>query len=258
MKILQTIGSILVIASILVFIGMLGLGTKSINLESLPGNNKHQNAAIEQAIEELGATGKEVNHIAFVSLASKVIDKANEIQEAKFKANGAPEGLGEWDFRFGGGASAFKQKMSATATAKGPVQSNPWLFFFLTFGLAIIGGLFFIIPKFSESSGIKHDGIYHSSLTSGLKLGLRTVALAAGIIGTLIYGFFVTNDMFWPLVTTVVALIFIYFVFIRERSRGKDPQRSASPVNTGWLGAIAGILLVGFYILLYWLSLIHI
>ncbi len=252
MKLLQTIGSILVIASILVFIGMLGLGTKSINLEALPGNNKHQNVAITEAINELGATGQEVNHIGFVSLASKVIDKANEIQEAKFKASGPPEGVGEWDFRFGGNASAFKQKMSATAVATGPVQSNPWLFFFLTFGLAIIGGLFFILPKFSESAGIKHDGIYHNSLTRGLTLGPRTLALTAGILGVLVYGFFKLSNLFWPLVTTVIGLIFIYFVFIKEKSKGKDPQRSASPAHTGWLGVIAGILLVGFYILLYW------
>ena len=252
MKYLQTFGSILVIASILIFIAMLGMGTKKINLNSLPGNNEHQNAAITQAIDELGATGKEVNHIGFVSLASTIIDKANDIQEANFKTNGAPEGVGEWDFRFGGNATSFKQKLSSTALAQGPVQSNPWLFFFLTFGLAIIGGLFFIIPKFSESAGIKHDGIYHSSLTSGLKLGLRTIVLSAGIIGVLVYGYVKEGNLFWPLVTTVVGILFIYFVFIKEKSKGKDPQRSASPANVAWLGIIAGILLVGFYILLYW------
>lgn len=252
MKILQTLGSILVIIGILVFIGMLGLGTKSINLNSLPGNNEHQNAAITKAISELGANGKEVNHIGFVKLASQVIDKANEIQEATFKANGAPEGVGEWDFRFGGNVSGFKQKLSSTATAIGPVQSNPWLFFFLTFGLAIIGGLLFIIPKFSQIPGIKHDGIYQSSLTSGLKFGFRSIVLTAGIIGTLIYGFVKEGNLFWPLVTAVIGLIFIFFVFIKEKSKNLNPQRSASPANIAWLGIISGILLVGFYILLYW------
>ena len=252
MKILQTLGSVLVIIGILVFIGMLGLGTKSINLDTLPGNNTHQTEAISQAINELGAKGKEVGHIGFVSLASEVIDKANEIQEAKFNKDGAPQGVGEWDFRFGGNVSGFKQKLSSTAIASGPVQSNPWLFFFLTFGLAIIGGLMFIIPKFAESAGIKHDGIYHSSLTSGLKFGIRTAVLAAGTIGILIYGFVKEGNLFWPLVTTVIGLLFVYFVFIKEKSKGKDPQRSASPANTAWLGVLAGALLVGFYILLYW------
>lgn len=252
MKIIQILGSCLVILSLLVFIGMLGLGTKSINLDNLPGNNEHQKAAISQAIQELGADKKKASHIGFPSMASEVIEKANEIQEAKFKTNGAPEGVGEWDFRFGGNVSGFKQKISENAVAIGPVQSNPWLFFFLTFGLAILGGLLFIIPKFMENAGIKHNGIYHSSLTAGLKLGPRTIVLTLGIVGVLIYGFLREGNLFWPLVTTVVAGLFIFFVFIKDKSKGKDPQRSASPVNTAWLGVLAGVLLVGFYILLYW------
>ena len=144
----------------------------------------------------------------------------------RFKASGAPDGVGEWDFRFGGNASSFKQKLSSTAIAKGPVQSNPWLFFFLTFGLAIIGGLFFILPKFRESAGIKHDGIYHSSLTSGLKFGLRSIVLAAGVIGTLVYGFVKDGNLFWPLVTAVIGIV---FCLLYTSPSPRDRQKSRMP-----------------------------
>jgi len=52
--------------------------------------------------------------------------------------------------------------------ATGPVKEAKVLFWFLTFGLAILGSLLFIIPGVVTlgSPGIKNNGIYHNSATN--------------------------------------------------------------------------------------------
>jgi len=54
------------------------------------------------------------------------------------------------------------------------------------------------------------------------------------------------------LVTVVLGLLITYFVFYREQSKDRNPKKSSSPVNTGWLGLIAGTYMLTFYVLLYW------
>jgi ferredoxin-type protein NapH len=48
------------------------------------------------------------------------------------------------------------------------VQSHPWIWFFLTFGLAILGGLMYILPDvvLLGGPGIKNNGIYHHASTN--------------------------------------------------------------------------------------------
>ena len=252
MKLLQNTGLFLFITALLIFVGMLGLGTQKIDTSKIPGKNEYHVSAIEEAIEQSGISDQEFDNVTFVSKAKEIIQKANSNQEAKFKNDGLPKDVKEWDYRFGGSAASYVNEFINNSIKNGPVQSNPWLFFFLTFGLAIVGGLFFIIPKFFESPGIKHNGIYHNSLTRGLKVNLRSSLLILTIIGVIIYGFIREGNLFWPLVTIAIALAISYLVFFKERSKDNNPQRSASPINTGWLGVIAGFILIGFYILLYW------
>ncbi|NNL92408.1 MAG: 4Fe-4S binding protein [Saprospiraceae bacterium] len=72
------------------------------------------------------------------------------------------------------------------------------------------------------------------------------------IFGIIIFGFLKLQNAFWPIVTLVIAGLISYLVFYRENSKENTPARSASPVDLGWLGIIAGTYLIGFYILLYW------
>lgn len=50
----------------------------------------------------------------------------------------------------------------------GPVADRPALFLFLTFGLAVLGGLMFIVPqvKLLGPPGIKNNGVYHHASTN--------------------------------------------------------------------------------------------
>ena len=252
MNIIQKIGIALFIAALLIFTAMLGLGGNKLSTADLPVDNQYHKAAIAQAFESQGIAGETVPSIAAISQVKAAIKVAQKQLDEQAKT-ALPDGVGEWEYRMGDGWIKGYVSSIVKQSATGPVQENPWLFLFLTFGLAIIGGLLFILPKFREHEGIKHNGIYHDSLTRGLKLNIRSAFLGLTTVGTLVWGYmYMGGQYFWPLVTAVVAGLITYLVFYKDKSKGLEPQRSASPMHTGWLGVIAGVYLIGFYILLYW------
>ncbi len=251
MKTIQYIGIGLFILSLLIFTAILGVGHNELKSDNLGITNDYHRAAIITAANESGVLDKAQNPLASVASIKSILNKAAERLDEQ-NAMGRPDGVAEWDFRMGSWKIEEYTNTIVSNTASGPVQDNPWLFFFLTFGLAIIGGLLFILPKFSEHAGIKHNGIYHNSLTRGLKFNVKMAFLIPAIIGTIVYGFLKLQNLFWPLVTLGLALLISYLVFYRQNSKDNTPQRHSCPVNTGWLGVIAGVYLIGFYILLYW------
>ena len=64
----------------------------------------------------------------------------------------------------------------AQASTNGVVANHKMLFFFLTFGLGILGSLTYIISdlKIKGPPGIKNDGIYHDSATNRGWIGILT------------------------------------------------------------------------------------
>ena len=60
------------------------------------------------------------------------------------------------------------------AAAQGPVKSNPPLFLSLTFGLAIIGALLYILPKTRQEVGSKTYRIYFNPMKSKGWIGVLT------------------------------------------------------------------------------------
>ena len=68
----------------------------------------------------------------------------------------------------------------AKAASEGTVARDTLLWFWLSFGLAILGALMYIFPKKRKIPGIKNDHIYHSSTTSrgwiGISLGVFLIA----------------------------------------------------------------------------------
>jgi len=251
MKALQYIGIGLFITAILIFTAMLGLGHQELTERTLKIDNEYHQTAILKAARKSDLFNEKLSTISFVPKIKKTLQAAAQDLEAQAQA-GLPDGVGEWDFKLGSWKIEEYTSTIVSSSAKGPVPNSPWLFLLLTFGLAIIGGLLFILPKFTENPGIKHNGIYHHSLTRGLKFNVKMMFLITTVVGVLIYGFFYAGNFFWPLITFVIAGLISYLVFFKDRSRHNNPQRHSSPVNTGWLGVIAGIYLIGFYVLLYW------
>jgi polyferredoxin len=255
MSSLQKIGLGLFMVAILIFTATLAIDPFVLSEEAITSsvsNEYHQKALIEQA-EASGVLGHTYgSSFTFVPAFKGLLKNTQQSLKAQAE-EGLPEGVSKSDFTL----PSWKFKdytFAATRNANsGPVASNPGLFFLLTIGLGLLGGLLYILPKFNWMPGIKHDHIYHKPMTRGLTLGWRGLFLGAGIIGILLYGvYYMNKDYFWPAFTLVIALLISALVFIYHRSAKRTPAKSASPQVTGWLGVLTGLYLIGFYVLLYW------
>ena len=61
------------------------------------------------------------------------------------------------------------------AASKGAVSESPYIYLGLTIGLAVLGGLMYILPLYKdEPEGIKNNGIYFSSMKSRGLVGIIT------------------------------------------------------------------------------------
>ncbi len=252
---IQKLGVALFCIALVIFTGLLGWNDFKLTEESLyTTSDTHKKALIAEA-KSAGVLDKNYNNnISFIKDVKQVIKAAQTNLQNQYNEN-PPSDVSEWEYKIGD----WEVKNILTPTIKssghGWVSKNPLTAFFLTFGLAILGGFLFIIPKFFKSPGIKNDGIYHSSLTRGLKFGQRLFLLVFTIIGTLIYGFkYMGGNYFWPLVTAIVIGIILFLVFNYQKEKNLQPARSASSEFTGWLGIFAGIYMIVFYVILYWNS----
>lgn len=84
--------------------------------------------------------------------------------------------------------------------AGGPVPSSPLLFLFLSIGLAVLGGLLYILPLYrNETAGIKNDGIYFSSMKARGWLGIVT--------GTYLIVFYIILYWYPEYLTNLVIMV---------------------------------------------------
>ncbi len=77
----------------------------------------------------------------------------------------------------------------ARKSANNIFARSPWLMFFLTFGLTIIGGLMYMLPDviLLGGPGIKNNHIYHSSATNRGWVGVVVFAYLVGFYITLYF-----------------------------------------------------------------------
>jgi polyferredoxin len=253
MKILQKTGLGLFIISLLIFLVANGLDNYAPTTETLSLENDYHQKEIFNAATQLGMLGKTYpSSFAFNSDYKKALRMAQQKLDEKAKT-ALPEGVGEWDYRLGDYAMKEYAMKATKQSATGPVADNPLLFLLLTFGLGILGGLLYILPKFSGLAGIRNNHIYHNAMSRGLKVGPRGAFLAAAILGTLVWGmFYMGGGWLWSLLTLLVGGFIGWRVMYKEGSKEQEPTRLASPNITGWLGVLTGTLLIGFYLLLYW------
>ena len=254
MNMIQKIGIGFFLVAMVVFTLMLGWSTHTLTTESIYSDTEYHQSALESAAVEMNILGKEYgSNISFLSDYSEVLKIAQKNQEETMTASGLPDGVSEWDFKIGNWKVSDYTFQAVKNSASGWVPEHPLLFLLLTFGLGILGGILYMIPMFLSVPGIKHNGIYHNSLTRGLDLPTRKLLLSLSIIGLLVYGVFYMNmDLVWPAISVVIIGLIIYLVLYRDGSTEQTPQRSASPSRTGWIGLGAGLYFIAFYILLYW------
>lgn len=259
---LQYVGLGLFSLALLLFTLMLGLDNYRLNEEALQGviaasfqDSDWQKTALLAEAEAQDFYGKNFpSTFSFQRGVNDLFAAANSRIEARIASEGLPEGIRKWQVSIPSWVLKSRTFELTKAAAVGPVSRHPLLWLFLTFGLGILGGLLYILPKFSAKAGIKHDHIYHHPLTRGLVLGWRGFFLAATVVGILVYGYrYMEGQWFWPLATALVALLILALVLVAQRSWANSPARSAGPeLLSGWLGILAGTYFIGFYVLLYW------
>jgi len=255
MKILQHIGIGLFFTALVIFTGILGLNNYEFKADDINIENVHHADVIKQkALEYEIYNTTYKSSFAAESAFKNVLNSAQKTLEENFKSGIAPEGVSEWDYRMGNGWIKGYSNSHVIAAANGPIKKSPMQFFLLTFGLAILGGLLFIIPKFSGIEGIKNNSIYHHTLTRGLTFRWKALFLSATILGVLLYGIsYMGYNLLWSIFTAVATLVIMALVIYKHEDKENRPARSSSPDITGWLGMIAGIYFIIFYILLYWM-----
>ena len=253
MHIIQKIGLGLFVLALAIFTFSLGLEKYELSPTSLSASKQYQKQEILEIAQKSGLMNKRYDsNFSFIADTKKVLKEAQKSLDAKAK-NGLPEGVSEWDYRMGDGDVKNILLNTTKASSVGPIAQNPWRYWLLTIGLGILGGLLYILPKFMPLAGIKNNHIYHNSMTRGLTVNVRSVALGLAIVGILLYGvFYMNQNLFWPIVTAVIVGLIIWLVLFYEKQKVNNPARSASPEITGWLGIITGVYLIGFYIFLYW------
>jgi Pyruvate/2-oxoacid:ferredoxin oxidoreductase delta subunit len=249
----QKAGLTLFTVSLLLFLLANALDSYRLTPQSLDVRNEFHQKEILEAARQSGLLEQRYgSSFTFNADLKAAMRQAQQSLDEKAK-QGLPQGVGEWDFRLGDWAMKDYALSTTIKSAEGPVARNPLLFFLLTFGLGILGGLLYILPKFRELPGIKNNGIYHGNLTRGLKVGLRGLFLGATILGVLAFGIaYMGGDYLWAALTALTGGIIVWLVFFKEKSKQNAPSRAASPQTTAWLGVLAGVLLIGFYVLLYW------
>jgi len=160
MKSIQKIGLGLFLTGLGIFISLIFLGKYEVTpqlFEDIIANKGIKSELFVKDIKD-NVVGKEFsNPFTFSSKITTALETAN----ASHKLDS------EWDKVIWNKPHSFAYEIAKRA-GKGPVKENKGLFWWLTFGLGIIGALLFIIPNVITlgPAGIKNNGIFHSAATN--------------------------------------------------------------------------------------------
>lgn len=186
MKLIQKLGLVLFLVGLGSFIVIPFLGNYSIDKELVLSNAKeiHQDKLVE-VLEPMYGEAYSSN-FAFLSAFNKYFNSYND----ELKANSQWEDVIYDDYSFS----------FALSSLHSPVKDQPWLYFFLSIGLAVIGGMLYNLPKHQdEPDGVKNNGIYHSSLKNRGILGMLT--------GTFLITFYIVLYWFPAYLVNLVFMV---------------------------------------------------
>ena len=180
MKLIKNIGLILCIAGFSFFIGSIFVGEYNVTpakfKEWINNRNVKSEIFIKAAKEEV--VGKSFNSIQLSSKLIELAEKSSKTHQNNIQLwhteGGQEDRINEeWGKVIWTSWSSTHKDFTyplLQATVSSPFKNNQWLAFFLTFGLAIIGGLLYIVPDFIllGPAGIKNNKLFqHSATTRG-------------------------------------------------------------------------------------------
>ena len=160
MKLLQNIGLSLFLTGLSIFIALLFLGTYNVSSELFKQTISDKNIKSKLFIAGVNSTvvGKKfTNPFTFSSAITSALKNANTVHKQR----------NEWHKVIWEKPHSFSYQLAKNA-GTGLVKENKGLFWFLTFGLGIIGALLFIIPTVITlgPAGIKNNGIFLNAATN--------------------------------------------------------------------------------------------
>ena len=174
MKALQNIGLSLFIIGLVIFISLIFVGKYNLT-----------NETFEQFVKDKGIKSE----LFINDMKTKVVDKefsnpfsfSSEIISSLEAANETHKSNSEWGKVIWGKASSFTFEI-AKSSGYGIVRDNKWLFWFLTFGLGILGSLLYIIPTVvtGGTAATKNNGVWLNPATNRGWIGWFAFAFLVG------------------------------------------------------------------------------
>jgi len=229
MKLIKNIGLALFILALTIFVASLTLSNHTLTDEVLAENisNQYHREMIKQQAGDLMDPDKGI-----------------------WNATTLPEGVSEWEYRMG---STDDYLFSLTKySAGGLLPGNSNLFFLLSFILAALGGLMYLLPDLNLIPGIKNNQIYDSSATRGITFQARMIFLGMTILASIlmvVFKYLIIG------ILTIVAGLFIIYKIQKTNKENNVSFAKTRPVTAtkgfGWLGGAFGIFLILFYVALY-------
>ncbi len=155
---LQKLGLFIFIAAFMFFVGTLSMNNYTLTNEVLEKNFK-EDALLDAKIELASMIDQNYsNSYSFTAELSEGINQLNKV----YNAHQA------WDKKI------YEDTILSIvkASANGYLVDNKGIMFLLTFGLAILGALLFILPEAQKPAGIKNNGIYFNPAMTRKWLGI--------------------------------------------------------------------------------------
>jgi len=160
MKSIQNIGLSLFLIGLTIFTSLIFLGKYEVTSESFDSLIQNKGIKSELFIEDLR------NNVVDKEFTSPFVF-SSKITSAIENANVAHKQNNEWDKVIWDKPHSFSYEMAKNA-GSGLVKENKGKFWWLTFGLGIIGALLYILPKVITlgPAGIKNNGIWFNAATN--------------------------------------------------------------------------------------------
>jgi len=160
MKTIQNIGLALFLVGLTIFTSLIFFGKYEVSPKVLENLVNNKDIKSELFINNMNSNvvGKEFNNpFSFSTEITSALESANEMHKKN----------SEWDKVIWDKPHSLTYEI-AKQGGSGLVKNNQWLFWWLTFGLGIIGALMYIIPNVVVKGppGIKNNGIWFNAATN--------------------------------------------------------------------------------------------
>ncbi|MDY7395127.1 4Fe-4S binding protein [Aureibaculum sp. 2210JD6-5] len=174
MKTIKNIGLVIFLIGLAIFTASIFTGSFNLNeseFEAFIDAKDYKSTIIKDELKKAVVTDEDLNIFEFSTRVRKAYQASNDYYDgliAKYDTEKNWDKKGEqFQYKIYGKPHTLSYEIAKKA-GSGFVKENAGLMWWLTFGLAIIGALLFILPNFIllGSKGIKNNGIYLEASTN--------------------------------------------------------------------------------------------